>query len=443
VRRGVSPFLGQDGAVTPRTPFRRATALLAVLALGLTGCTTTTARSAGSSDGAGVIGVALPSTGDAGGVHAGEAVASELRDRGYRVDLQYAAGDARTQAAQVQNMLTKGMDAVIVAPLSADELEGPAEIAEEEGIPVLVLGRGLPVAGAGYAAVVEPEELGRAEAQALLDALDAGEGTDAMDPATSTDPGAADTPGPDATEPDVAEPDAAAPDAAEPDAGTPGGSASTAPSGPAQVTVLAGDENDAWEQRRHAAALDELAPAVDEGRIVIASGASWADAAVADAPLDVPAAAEERARGVAPDAPSSAVAILALGDDVTRGVVTALTTDPPTPSPAPTATPTPEPTGNRTVPIVVGSGADLATVRALDGGVLAATVFVDTREAAVPIADAVEALLDDGEPVADGTEIPGLVGIPAFAIGPQVLRADDVERVLVDTGWLSPEELSG
>jgi len=436
--------------VTPRTPFRRATALLAVLALGLAGCTTTTARSAGSSDGAGVIGVALPSTGDAGGVHAGEAVASELRDRGYRLDLQYAAADARTQAAQVQNMLTKGMDAVIVAPLSADELEGPAEIAEEEAIPVLVLGRGLPVAGAGYAAVVEPEELGRAEAQALLDALDAGEGTDAMDPATSTDPGAADTPGPDATEPDVAEPDAAAPDsaepdaaapdAAEPDAGTPGGSA---PSGPAQVTVLAGDENDAWEQRRHAAALDELAPAVAEGRIVIASGASWADAAVADAPLDVPAAAEERARGVAPDAPSSAVAILALGDDVTRGVVTALTTDPPTPSPAPTATPTPEPTGDRTVPIVVGSGADLATVRALDGGVLAATVFVDTREAAVPIADAVEALLDDGEPVADGTEIAGLVGIPAFAIGPQVLRADDVERVLVDTGWLSPEELSG
>ncbi|KTR89348.1 hypothetical protein NS220_15950 [Microbacterium testaceum] len=59
--------------------------------------------------------------------------------------------------------------------------------------------------------------------------------------------------------------------------------ASTAPSGPVQVTVLAGDENDAWEQHRHAAALEELAPAVTEGRIAIASGASWADAAVADA----------------------------------------------------------------------------------------------------------------------------------------------------------------
>ena len=415
--------------MTPRTPIRRAAALLAVLALGLAGCTTATARSAGSSDGAGVIGVSLPSTGDAGWEHAGDAVASELRDRGYRVDLQYAADDARTQASQVQNMLTKGMDAVIVAPLSAEELEGPAAIAEEDGVPVLVLGRGLPVTGAGYAAVIEPEELGRAEARALLDALDAGEGADAANPAISPTPGPTDTPGPDG--------------AAEPDADTPSGSASTAPSGPVQVTVLAGDENDAWEQRRHAAALEELAPAVTEGRIVIASGASWADAAVADAPLDVPAAAEERARDVAPDASSSAVAILALGDDVTRGVVTALASDPPTPSSAPSPSPTPTTTGEPAAPIVVGSGADLVTVRALDDGVLTATVFVDTRELAVPTADAVEALLDDGEPAADGTEIPGLDGIPALAIGPRALRADDVSSALVDTGWLTPEELSG
>ena len=415
--------------MTPRTPFRRAAALLAVLALGLAGCTTATARSAGSSDGAGVIGVLLPSTGDAGWEHAGDAVASELRDRGYRVDLQYAADDARTQASQVQNMLTKGMDAVIVAPLSAEELEGPATIAEEDGVPVLVLGRGLPVAGAGYAAVVEPEELGRAEARALLDALDAGEGTDAANPAISPTPGPTDTPGPDG--------------AAEPDAGTPDGSPSTAPSEPVQVTVLAGDGNDAWEQRRHAAAVDELAPAVIEGRIVIASGASWADAAVADAPLGVPAAAEQRAREVARDAPSSAVAILALGDDVTRAVVTALTTDPPTPSPAPTATPTPAPAGDPAVPLVVGSGADAATVRALESGVLAATVFTDTRELAVPLADALEALLEGDRPAADGTEVPGLGGVPALAIAPRSLRAGDITRTLVDTGWLTPGELSG
>ena len=376
--------------MTSRTPFRRTAALLAVLALGLSGCTTTTAREAGSSDGAGVIGVALPSTGDAAWEQAGDAVASELRDRGYRVDVQYAADDARTQASQVQNMLTKGMDAVIAAPLSDEELEAPADVAQDDGVPVLVLGRGLPVAGAAYAAVVEPEELGRAEAQALREALDA---------------------------------------------------SPSAPTGPVPVIVLAGDGNDAWEQRRYSSAIDTLAPAVAEGRIVIASGATWADAAVADAPLDVPAAAEKRVRDAgAAEAP--AVAILALGDAVTRGVVTALTTDPPAPETA-SPTPTPAATADPVVPTVVGSGADLATVRALDSGVLAASVFVDTRALAVPIADAVEALLDDSEPAGDGTEIPGLSGIPALAIGAQTLRSDDIVPALVDTGWLTPAELSG
>lgn len=420
--------------MTPRTPFRRAAALLTVLALGLAGCTSTTARETGSSDGAGVIGVALPATEDAAWEQAGDAVASELRDRGYRVDVQYAADDARTQASQVQNMLTKGMDAVIVAPLSADELEGPADVAREDGVPVLVLGRGLPVAGAGYAAVVEPEELGRAEARALLDALDAGERTDAADPTISPDAGTLDpgTGAPDTSEPETADPD-------------PGGSVSTTPSGPAEVIVLGGDENDGWEQRRYDTAIDTLAPAVAEGRILITSGATWADATVAEAPLDVAAAAEERVRDALPGTgvvEDPAVAILALGDAVTRGVVTALTTDPPVSETA-SPTPTPSATGDRAVPVVVGSGADLATVQALDGGVLAATVFVDTRELAIPIADAVEALLDDSEPAGDGTEIAGLSGIPALAIGAQTLRAGDIASALVETGWLTPEELSG
>ncbi|MDQ1076392.1 MULTISPECIES: substrate-binding domain-containing protein [Microbacterium] len=413
--------------MTPRTPLRRAAAVLAVVALGLAGCTATPPREGGSSDGAGVIGVALPSTADAGWEHAGEVVASELRDRGYRVDLEYAADDARTQASQVQNMLTKGMDAVIVAPLSTEELAAPAELAEEDGVPIALLGRGLPVSGAGFAAVVEPEELGRAQAQALLDALDAVQGTDATDP----------TPTPDSDAPDS--------DASETDASADPAPAS--PAGPVELTVLAGAADDAWEQRRFAAAREALASAVDEGRVVITSGATWDDAAVADDPLDVSDAAEKRARvvvavtdadGETPGRP----AFLALGDDVTRGVVTALTTDPPageTPSP----TPSPSRAAERPDPIVVGSGADLATARALDAGVVAATVFVDTRDLAAPIADAIEALLDEREPVSDGTEIPGLTDAPAVAVGPQTVRADDITRVLLDTGWLTPEELSG
>ncbi|KTS14270.1 substrate-binding domain-containing protein [Microbacterium testaceum] len=423
----------------PRTPVRRAAAVLAVLALGLAGCTATSTRAAGSSDGSGVIGVALPSTTDAGWEHAGEAVASELRDRGYRVDLEYAADDARTQASQVQNMLTKGVDAVIVAPLSAEELAAPAELADEDGVPVALLGRGLAVSGAGFAAVVEPEELGRAQAQALLDALDAGQGADATDP----------TPAPGTETPESAAPESAAPETVAPDDVGP-----TSPAGPVELTVLAGAADDAWEQRRHAASIEALTPAVDEGRLVIASGATWDEAAVDADPLDVSDAAEKRVRNAVAEADARGetagrTAFLALGDDVTRGVVTALTTDPPvseTASPTPSPSPAAErstPTAERPDPIVVVSGADVGTVRALEQGTLTATVFADTRDLAAPIADAVEALLDEREPESDGTEIPGSTDVPAVAVGPQTVRADDITRVLLDTGWMTPEELSG
>lgn len=429
--------------MTPRTPIRRAAALLAVVALGLAGCTSTTARSGGSSDGVGVIGVALPSTTAAGWEHAGEAVASELRDRGYRVDLEYAADDARTQASQVQNMLTKGMDAVIVAPLSAEELAAPAELADEDGVPIALLGRGLAVSGAGFAAVVEPEELGRAQAQALLDALDAGQGTDATDPTLA---------------PGTETPEGGAPESGAPETVTPDDVGPTSPARPVELTVLAGAADDAWEQRRHAAAIDTLTPAVDEGRLVIVSGATWDDAAVDADPLDVSDAAEKRVRNVVAEADTRGetagrTAFLALGDDVTRGAVTALTTDPPvskTASPTPSPTPSPSPAAERSTPsvdrpapIVVVSGADVGTVRALEQGTLTATVFVDTRDLAAPIADAVEALLDEREPVSDGTEIPGSTDVPAVAVGPQTVRADDITRVLLDTGWMTPEELSG
>ncbi|KTS90728.1 hypothetical protein NS183_07605 [Microbacterium testaceum] len=434
--------------MTPRTPVRRATAVLAVLALGLAGCTATSTREAGSSDGAGVIGVALPSTTDAGWEHAGEAVASELRDRGYRVDLEYAADDARTQASQVQNMLTKGVDAVIVAPLSAEELAAPAELADEDGVPVALLGRGLAVSGAGFAAVVEPEELGRAQAQALLDALDAGQGADATDP----------TPAPGTETTATETPESAAPESAAPETVAPDDVGPTSPAGPVELTVLAGAADDAWEQRRHAAAIEALTPAVDEGRLVIVSGATWDDAAVDADPLDVSDAAEKRVRNVVAEADARGetagrTAFLALGDDVTRGVVTALTTDPPvsetaspTPSPSPSPSPAAErssPTAERPDPIIVVSGADVGTVRALEQGALTATVFVDTRDLAAPIADAVEALLDEREPASDGTELPGSTDVPAVAFGPQTVRADDITHVLLDTGWMTPEELSG
>ncbi|CAN3702459.1 Multiple sugar-binding periplasmic receptor ChvE [Microbacterium sp. MM2322] len=400
--------------MTPRTPLRAAAALMAVLALALAGCTSTTARTTGTSDGAGVIGIALPSTADAEWMRAGDALSAALRDRGYRVDLQFAADDARTQVAQVQNMRTKGADAVIVAPLPGDV---SAAAPPSEGTdPVVLFGRTSTAYAVAFTAVVEPEELGRAQAEALLAELPE------VTPDAGSDAGA------------TIEPDAG-PDTDEstgPDAGTsPDDSAPVV--APARVAVLAATTDDAWERRRYDAAVATLAPAAVDGRLTVVAGATWDEAAVADDPLDVADAAEDRARALGRSDPAP-TALLALGDAVTRGVVTAVTTDPPvdddaspSPTPVPSSTAAPAP-----APLVVGSGADTVTARALHDGAIAATVFADPRALVPATVDAIDALLARRAPEADVT-----------TGSPETLRPDDVDTALVVTGWLRADDLSG
>ncbi|KQT71245.1 substrate-binding domain-containing protein [Microbacterium sp. Leaf436] len=400
--------------MTPRTPLRAAAALMAVLALALAGCTSTTARTTGTSDGAGVIGIALPSTADAEWMRAGDALSAALRDRGYRVDLQFAADDARTQVAQVQNMRTKGADAVIVAPLPGDV---SAAAPPSEGTdPVVLFGRTSTAYAVAFTAVVEPEELGRAQAEALLAELPE------VTPDAGSDAGA------------TIEPDAG-PDTDEstgPDAGTsPDDSAPVV--APARVAVLAATTDDAWERRRYDAAVATLAPAAVDGHLTLVAGATWDEAAVADDPLDVADAAEDRARALGRSDPAP-TALLALGDAVTRGVVTAVTTDPPadddaspSPTPVPSSTAAPAP-----APLVVGSGADTVTARALHDGAIAATVFADPRALVPATVDAIDALLARRAPEAG-----------VMSGSPEILRPDDVDTALVDTGWLRADDLSG
>ncbi|MEW1706812.1 substrate-binding domain-containing protein [Microbacterium sp. NPDC089190] len=395
--------------MTPSRALRAAAALVAVT-VALAACSPAPATAPGSNDGAGVIGVSLPTTADALWSRGGDALSRELSARGYRVDLQFAASDARTQAAQVQNMLTKSVDAVVVAPLASGDLSASIAAADEAGVPVVAFGRSLDGLDVGGAVAFDAAALGRAQAEALLaDLADA--------PRTAT---ASSSPSPAATP------------------GTPG--TETAEAETARVAVLSGADSDAWEVERYAAALAALQPAVADGRIEIVSGATPEAAAVGGRTAQAQAdAAEERVRELRAGDPGDVpTTVLALGDAVTRGVVTALTTEAPE-AEGETATPTPSPEATdrgdgdaepAPSPLVVGSGADAPTVRALRDGDLDATVFADPRALVSATADAVEALLADRDaPDEAGDEV-----------APSILRADDVEE-LIASGWISADEL--
>ncbi|WP_167494174.1 substrate-binding domain-containing protein [Microbacterium hydrothermale] len=408
----------------------RAAAALLALTLGLAACAPAQGSAAGSSDGssdgAGVVGVALPTTADALWSRGGDALRRELVVRGYRVDLQFAASDPRTQAAQVQNMLTKSADAVVVAPWASEELAPALAVAADDGVPVVEFGP----------SPADAADLGRAQAQALLaDLADAPSAVDPSPEATPTTTASGPTPSGDASPDAVPGTDAALETDAVPGADAVPGIDAVPATAPVRLAVLAAGVSDEGEQSRYEAALATLQPALDAGRIEIVSGATLEAAEVGgDTAESRASAAEKRLRdlraGAADEAPT---AVLALGDAVTRGVVTALTTTAPT-TEAETASPTPTPATTAAAvapaPLVVGSGADPVTVRALRDGAIDATTFVDPRALVPATADLVEALLAGDDTAADETP----------EVSPSILRADDVEE-LIASGWISADEL--
>ncbi|MBC7591618.1 MAG: substrate-binding domain-containing protein, partial [Salinibacterium sp.] len=85
---------------------------------------------AGSSDG-GLIGVAMPTKSSERWIADGDALKKTLEDQGFTVDLQYAEDDIPTQVSQVENMITKGAKALIIAAIDGTTLTSVLETAAD------------------------------------------------------------------------------------------------------------------------------------------------------------------------------------------------------------------------------------------------------------------------------------------------------------------------
>ncbi len=96
---------------------------------------TTTAQSNANSDV--VIGVSLPSKELARCLKDQEYLTANLKDAGYSLDVQFAQGDANIQISQVENMITNGVDALIISPWDGSSMTKIAELAHENDIPVV------------------------------------------------------------------------------------------------------------------------------------------------------------------------------------------------------------------------------------------------------------------------------------------------------------------
>ncbi|AMN54363.1 sugar ABC transporter substrate-binding protein [Labrenzia sp. CP4] len=89
----------------------------------------------------GSIGIAMPTKSSARWISDGNSMVEQFTEAGYEADLQYAEDDIPNQLAQIENMITKGVDVLVIAAIDGTTLSNALENAAASGIKVIAYDR--------------------------------------------------------------------------------------------------------------------------------------------------------------------------------------------------------------------------------------------------------------------------------------------------------------
>jgi putative multiple sugar transport system substrate-binding protein len=327
----------------------------------------------------GTIGIAMPTKSSLRWINDGDALKAALEAKGYTIDMQYAEDDIPNQLAQIENMVTKDAKALIIASIDGTTLSAVLQQAADKGVKVIAYDRLIRDSGnVDYYTTFDNFKVGVLQADSLLKGL-----------------GYPDKPG------------------------------------PFNIELFGGSPDDNNAFFFYDGAMSVLQPLIDKGTLVVKSGQMgmekvgtlrW-DAAVAQARMDNILSANYSDG-------SRVDAVLAPYDGLSRGIISSLrgvgygTADQPW-------------------PVISGQDAEVPSVKAMIAGEQYSTVFKDTRELAKVTANLVDAALSGGKPEINDekTYNNGVKVVPSYLLVPVSVVKDDIQKVLVDSGYIKAEEI--
>lgn len=359
----------------------------AALALGLVACAP--AADGGSEGEGGLVGIAMPTRSSERWIQDGDALKAQFEEAGFEVDLQYAEDDIPTQVSQIENMVTKGAVALVVAAIDGTTLTNVLEEAASQDVVVIAYDRLLRETDAvSYYATFDNFKVGQQQAWSVLNGL----GLTELD-------------------------------------GTP---IADAPAGPFNIELFAGslDDNNAFFFFN--GAMDVLKPLIDDGTLVVKSGQTdieqvatlrWDGETAQSRMEDILAA--QYSDGTQVDA------VLSPYDGISRGIISALTDA--------------GYTVGADFPIISGQDAELDSVKAIIAGEQYATIFKDTRDLAAKAAEMTIDALNGDEPEINNEKDydNGVKIVPSYLLEPYIVVADNIEERLIESGYWTEEEING
>ena len=328
----------------------------------------------------GFVGIAMPTKSSARWIDDGNNMVKQFQDAGYETDLQYAEDDIPNQLAQIENMITKGVNVLVIAAIDGTTLSNALENAAAADIKVVAYDRLIRDSGnVDYYATFDNFKVGVQQASTLV------EGLKAKFPNEK----------------------------------------------PWNVELFGGSPDDNNAYFFYNGAMSVLQPMIDAGEIAIPSGQMgmdtvgtlrW-DGSVAQARMDNLLSANYTDKRVH--------AVLSPYDGLSIGIISSLSgvgygsgDDMP-------------------MPIVSGQDAEVPSIKAILRGDQYSTIFKDTRELARVTVGMVDALLEGGEPEINDTTTydNGVKVVPSYLLEPVPVTAANWEDVLVGSGYYTADQV--
>jgi putative multiple sugar transport system substrate-binding protein len=363
---------------------RAARAVTAVLALCLPLSACGQSSTGGSNEDKGgkgsTIGIAMPTKSSERWIADGRNMVKEFEKLGYKTNLQYGEDDVDQQVSQIENMITKGVDVLVVAAIDGRALSDVLQQAADQGIKVISYDRlilGSP--HIDYYASFDNEKVGELQAGYIVDKLGLKDGSE---------------------------------------------------KGPFDIELFAGSPDDNNTRYFFQGAWKVLKPYIEKKQLVVRSKQTkleqittlrW-DGGTAQKRMDD---LLTKAYGN-----ESVDAVLSPYDGISIGILSALKSDG-------------YGTKAKPFPVVTGQDAEVASVKSIIAGQQTQTVYKDTRALAKQTVRMADAVLNDKKPEDNDTTTYDNEKkvVPAYLLPPVSVDRTNYQRELVDSGYIEASDL--
>jgi len=368
-----------------------AIALLAIFAVSLVACGTSTPSSSASSSaansssasaaGSKKVGVSMPTQSLQRWNQDGSNMKAKFEAAGYEVDLQYAGdNDIPTQVSQIENMITGNCKVLVIAAIDGSSLTEVLKTAKDKGISVIAYDRLIMNSDAvNYYATFDNYKVGKMQGEYIRDALK-------LDTAA----------------------------------------------GPFNIELFTGSPDDNNVNFFFGGAMDVLNPYIKSGKLKVLSGQTEkAQCATANWSTEEAQKRMENlitSMGYGPSG-KKLDAVLSSNDSVANGITNALVA---------------AGYNKSNFPILTGQDCDKPAVKNIIAGLQSMSIFKDTRTLAEKVVTMVDAIMKGSKPEVNDTKTynNGTGIIPSYLCDPVFGDINNYKTLLIDSGYYKAADLA-